>query len=93
MTGRVPAAALIAACTSCAAESIDRARLNCSTIWLVPSALWEVMDTSPGICPNWRSNDAVIRVSTVSGAAPGSWVTIWIVGKSTSGSAETGKAR
>ena len=40
-----------------------------------------------------RSREAVISVSVVSGLAPGSWVTTWMVGKSTTGSAETGRAR
>ena len=89
--GSVPVAALIAACTSCAAESIERPSWNWSVIWLVPSALCEVMVDRPGIWPNWRSREAVMRVSMVSGAAPGNWVTIWMVGKSTSGRAETGR--
>ena len=71
---------------------MDRDRLNCSVIRLVPSALSDVIVTSPGICPNCRSSDAVIRVSIVSDAAPGSWVVIWMVGKSTSGKADTGSA-
>ena len=51
------------------------------------------MVTRPGICPNCRSNEAVISVSIVSGLAPGSCVVTRMVGKSTSGSAETGNAR
>ena len=93
MGGSVPAAALIAACTSCAAESIARFKLNCRVIWLVPSELSEVIIAKPVIWPNWRSKEAVISVATVSGLAPGSWVVTWMVGKSTSGSAETGSAR
>ena len=88
----MPAAALIAACTSCAAESRLRLRSNRRVISLVPSALDEVIDASPGICPSWRSSDAVIRVATVRGLAPGNWVVTSMVGKSTSGSAETGSA-
>ena len=83
-TGSVPAAALIAACTSCAALSMLRSRSNCSVIWLVPSELAEVIVVRPGIWPNWRSSEAVIRVATVSGLAPGSWVVTRMVGKSTS---------
>ena len=70
-----------------------RSRSNCSVIWLVPSELCEVIVTRPGIWPNWRSSEAVISVSTVSGLAPGSCVVTWMVGKSTSGRAETGSAR
>ena len=62
-------------------------------IWLVPSLLWLVIVTSPGIWPNCRSSEAVISVETVSGLAPGSCVVTWMVGKSTCGSAETGSER
>ena len=61
-------------------------------IWLVPSLLVDVMLSSPVIWPNCRSNEAVIRVATVSGPAPGSDVVTWMVGKSTVGNAETGNA-
>ena len=93
MVGSVPADALMAACTSCAALSILRLRLKVSVIWLVPWLLVEVIDCSPVIWPNCRSSDAVISVATVSGPAPGSCVVTWMVGKSTEGSAETGSAR
>ena len=82
----------MAACTSCAAESIFRVSPNCRVIWLVPSLLVLVMLARPVICPNWRSSDAVISVATVSGPAPGSSVVTWMVGKSTVGRAETGSA-
>ena len=88
----MPAEALIAACTSWAALSILRFRLKVSVIWLVPSLLVLVIAARPVIWPNWRSSEAVIRVATVSGPAPGSWVVTWMVGKSTEGSAETGSA-
>ena len=70
-----------------------RLSTNCRVIWLVPSLLMEVMVSSPVIWPNWRSSDAVIRVATVSGLAPGSWVVTWMVGKSTEGRAATGSCR
>ena len=69
-----------------------RFRLNCSVIWLVPCELCEVIISSPGICPNCRSSDAVTSVSIVSGPAPGNCVVTSMVGKSTSGRAETGSA-
>ena len=93
MVGSVPDAALIAACTSCAALSSARFRLNCRVIWLVPSLLVLVITARPVIWPNCRSSDAVISVATVSGPAPGNCVVTWIVGKSTVGSAATGRAR
>ena len=61
----------MAACTSCAAPSIERVRLNCSVIWLVPSLLVLSMEASPVIWPNWRSRLAVTRVAVTSGLAPG----------------------
>ena len=82
----------MAACTSWAALSMLRESENCSVIWLVPSELVEVISDRPGIWPNWRSSEAVMRVETVSGLAPGSWVVTWMVGKSTCGRAETGSA-
>ncbi len=60
---------------------------------LVPSALTEVIVAMPGIWPNWRSSEAVMRVETVCGPAPGSCVVTSIVGKSTCGRAETGSSR
>ena len=83
----------MAACTSCAALSMLRLSSNCKVIWLVPSLLCDVIETRPGIWPNWRSSEAVISVDTVSGLAPGSCVVIWMVGKSTCGNAETGSER
>ena len=70
----MPWAALIAACTSCAALSMLRLSTNCNVIWLVPSLLIEVMVSRPVIWPNCRSSEAVISVATVSGLAPGSCV-------------------
>ena len=70
-----------------------RASENCKVIWLVPSEEVEVITVSPWIWPNCRSRLAVIRLATTSGLAPGIWVVIWMVGKSTCGRAETGKAR
>ncbi len=49
------------------------------------------MVESDGICPNCRSSGAVTSEAMVSGLAPGSCVVIWMVGKSTCGSAETGR--
>ncbi len=69
---------------------MSRSSANCSVIWLTPNELDEVMVSSAGICPNWRSSGAVTSEATVSGLAPGSWVVTWMVGKSTCGSADTG---
>jgi hypothetical protein len=93
LRGKVEPAALIAACTSCAAPSMSRLRSNCSVIWLMPNELDEVMFASDGICPNCRSSGAVTSAAIVSGLAPGSWVETWMVGKSTCGSDATGNHR
>jgi hypothetical protein len=81
---------LIADCTSCAAASMSRLRLNCSVTWLMPNDDDEVIVCSAGIWPNWRSSGAVTSAVMVSGLAPGSCVVTWMVGKSTCGSADTG---
>ncbi len=89
----MPAAALIAACTSCVAPSMSRPRSNCSEIWLTPNELVEVIAVSAGIWPSCRSSGAVISEATTSGLAPGNCVVTCTVGKSTCGSAETGRPR
>ena len=61
-------AAVIAACTSCAAASMLRLRSNCSTIVVAPSALSEVICVTPAIWPNWRSSGAATVDAIVSGA-------------------------
>ncbi len=93
MRGSVEAAALMPACTSCAAESMSRLRSNCSVIWLMPNELDEVMVESEGITPNCRSSGAVTSEAITSGLAPGSWVVTWMVGKSTCGSDAIGSHR
>ena len=49
-------AALIAACTSCAASSMFRCSANCSVIRLIPGPLTEITSFSPGICASsgWK---------------------------------------
>jgi hypothetical protein len=51
------------------------------------------MVESDGMRPNCRSSGAVTSAEVVSGLAPGSCVVTWMVGKSTWGSAETGKSQ
>jgi len=52
--GQLPAAALIAAETSCAAASMLRSRSNCKLTLCRPRAV-DVIWVSDGICANWRS--------------------------------------
>src|ERR1700743_1158556 len=91
--GRMPAAALIAACTSWVAPSMSRLRSNCSEIWLTPNELVEFIDDSDGIWPGGRPSAALISEAITSGLAPGNCVVTCTVGKSTCGSAETGNAK
>src|SRR6266446_7063447 len=83
----------MAACTSCPTESISRSRTNCIVITLMPNELVEVMSVRPAICPSCCSSGVVTSEARVSGPAPGSWVETWMVGKSISGSEETGSRR
>src|SRR5690348_95528 len=73
-------AALIAACTSCSAESIDRSSENCSVICELAKLEIEVIDESEGTCPNCRSSGVVTADAMVSALAPGSVVETTIVG-------------
>ena len=72
--------ALMAACTSCSAESSDRSSPNCSVITDTPAALVELMRASPAIWPSWRSSGAVTVWLITSGLAPGYSVCTWMVG-------------
>ncbi len=90
--GSWPAAALIAACTSCAAESTVRLRSNCNVISAYSVALLEVICVRPGIWPNCRSSGVVTVPATVCASAPGNCAVTWIVGESMFGSAATGNS-
>src|SRR5580698_3645044 len=58
-----------------------------------PSELVEVISVTPGICENWRSRGWAILEAVVSGLAPGRLALTWMVGKSTSGRAATGRLK
>ncbi|MNM38379.1 hypothetical protein D3C81_491300 [compost metagenome] len=68
--GRSAMAALIAACTSCAAESMSRLVLNIKNTMLRPSLLLERMVSMPGTWPRWRSSGAVTVEAMVLASAP-----------------------
>src|SRR5580704_466474 len=89
--GRVLLAAVIAACTSWAARSMLRLRLNCTVIDVAPSALNEVISVMPAICPIWRSSGVATEDAMVSALAPASVAVTSTVGKSTCGSGATGR--
>ena len=69
--GSTPPAAFIAACTSCAAESMSRSSVNWSVICALPNELIEFIEVSPLIWPNCRSSGVVTDDAITSGLAPG----------------------
>ena len=83
----------MAACTSWAAASRLRLRLNWSVTCVTPRMLDEFMLSRPAIVVNWRSSGVATAEAIVSGLAPGSAAVTWIVGKSTFGRSETGRSR
>src|ERR1700681_3348660 len=91
--GRLPRAALMAACTSRAAASMFRFRSNCSVMLVDPRALDEVISVTAAMRPNWRSSGVATDEAMVSGLAPGRPALTEIVGNSTSGRGDTGSSR
>ena len=83
----------MAACTSWAAASMSRSRLNCKVMLELPKELIEVISDSPLIWPNCRSSGVVTEETITSGPAPGYWAVTWMVGKSTGGKAEIGSRK
>jgi hypothetical protein len=89
--GSSPLAALIAVCTSVAAPSILRLRSNCRVIEVAPRPLTEFIEARPGMAANCCSSGVATDEAIVSGLAPGRLAVTVMVGKSTLGSAETGR--
>src|SRR5579864_4324957 len=87
------AAAAIADCTSCAAESMLRSRANCNAIDVLPLVDVEVIESIPAMVENCFSSGVATDDAIVSGLAPGKVAVTCIVGKSTLGSALTGRSR
>src|SRR6266480_1686983 len=91
--GRSGAAFVIIDCTSCAAASMLRSRLNWIVICVRPRALDDVIESMPAIVVNCFSSGVATAEAIVSGLAPGSEAETWIVGNSTVGSGETGRRK
>ena len=91
--GSCRATAEIADCTSSAAPSRSRERLNWSVIEVEPWADEELMLSRPAIVVNCFSSGVATDDAIVSGEAPGRDAETWIVGKSTFGRSETGRSR
>ncbi|MCY1366983.1 hypothetical protein D9M69_538950 [compost metagenome] len=89
--GSLPAAVLIAACTSWAAVSMLLSRVNCRVRLVEPSALLEVIWVTPGMALNCTSRGVATEEAMVSGLAPGSCAATWMVGNSASGNGATGR--
>ncbi len=89
--GRRRMAAEICDCTSSAAPSMLRLRSNCRTIEVLPSEEVEVIAVTPAMLENCRSRIDATEAAMVSGLAPGSCAWTWMVGKSTRGTAATGR--
>src|SRR6187549_168499 len=86
-------ACVIAPCTSTAAPSRLRSRLNSSVTCVEPSELTDVIDSSPAMVENWFSSGVATDAPIVSGLAPGSCAVTSSVGKSTFGRSLTGSER
>src|SRR3954451_10260019 len=78
--GSCGSAAEIACCTSCAAASMLRLRLNCSVIDVEPCELDELIESMPAIPENCRSSGVATDAAMVSGLAPGRPALTLIVG-------------
>src|ERR1043165_2900244 len=87
------AAAAIADCTSCAAASRLRERLNWRVMEVEPRKLAELMESRPAMVENCRASGVATDAAIVSGDAPGSDALTWMVGKSTFGRSLTGSCR
>src|ERR1700683_2970893 len=90
--GRNPAEELMAACTSRAAPLMSRLRSNWSVIFADPTELLDVISVTPAMRVNCFSSGVATDGAITSGLAPGSEAWTWMVGKSTSGNAETGSS-
>ena len=89
--GKSASEALMAACTSRAARSMSRPMANCSWMLVVPSELVEVIWVMPAITPSRRSSGAATVAAMTEGSAPGRDADTRIDGKSTLGTAATGR--
>src|SRR3954471_17424809 len=89
LAGRSALAALIAACTSRAAESWVRSRSNWRVMEVDPSELEEVISVSPAMRPKRGPSGVATAEAMVSGLAPGSAALMLMVGRSTRGNGAT----
>src|SRR5204862_7592971 len=83
----------IAACTSCAAASMLRDRLNCSVMFVPPWFDDDVIASMPAIVENCHSSGVATAEAIVSGLAPESPADTEMDGYSTFGRSLTGGRR
>src|SRR5437899_10695025 len=82
----------IAACTSCAAASMLRSRVNWSVMLVLPRLDEEVIWSTPAMVENCFSSGVATADAMVSGLAPGRHAFTWMVGMSTFDSLLTGSS-
>ena len=73
-------AAEIAVCTSCAAASMLRLKLNCRVIEVEPCEFVELIESIPAIPENCLSSGVATDAAIVSGFAPGKLALTLMVG-------------
>src|ERR1051325_373560 len=78
--GSCGSAAEIAVCTSCAAASMLRLRLNCKVIDVEPCEFVELIESMPAMPENCLSSGVATDAAMVSGLAPGRPALTLIVG-------------
>src|SRR5437588_11375321 len=78
--GSCGSAAEIAVCTSWAAASMFRLRLNCRVIEVEPCELVELIESIPAMPENCRSSGVATDAAIVSGFAPGKLALTLMVG-------------
>ena len=93
LAGRCRVTRAMAAWTSWAAASMSRSRANCSVIWVLPSELAELIESTPAMVENSFSSGFATDAAIVCGLAPGSPADTEIVGKSTFGRSFTRSSR
>ena len=90
--GKSRAVRAIIACTSWAAASILRLRINCRVICVRPKVLVELIESRPAMVEKFFSSGVATEDAMVSALAPARLALTVIVGKSTVGKSLTGKA-
>ncbi len=80
----------MAVCTSWAAASMLRSRVNWMVMMVEPSPLVELRESMPAMVESCRSSGVATALAMVSGLAPGRLARTWMVGKSMFGRSLTG---